>query len=241
MSSVCFFIGPPSPKATALHHYRPQSLYESNSSQPNGKPLHPCQRVNNNLVEVRLSNHFNKMQMTASFPANNIELTESGVRHMNRLKLPPGSNRRRVVKSKVKPKKFGMPGSPLKRNTLADHLQDKDAIFNRALIEDNTNLADDLDSLKNQTPFVPSKVSRPRQSNIGRPGIGGFVLRGRGSGGRRFAGRGARGGIKRKGLGFPAVAHGPPHVSILGGQLSQVCDELCLTQSFISIPDWFVG
>lgn len=232
--------GPPSPKATALHHYKPQSLYESNSSQPNGKPLHPCQRVNNNLVEVRLSNHFNKMQMTASFPANNIELTESGVRHMNRLKLPPGSNRRRVVKSKVRPKKFGMPGSPLKRNTLADHFQDKDAIFNRAHIDDNTNLVDDLDSLRNQTPFVPSKVSRPRQSNIGRPGVGGFVLRGRGSGGRRFVGRGARGGIKRKGPGFPVMARGPSHLNNLGGQLSQVWVELCFIWNFNQVPliDW---
>lgn len=174
-------------------------------------------------MEVRLSNHFNKIQMTASFPGNNIELTESGVRHMNRLKLPPGSNRRRVVKSKVKPKKFGMPGSPLKRNSFADHLQDKDAIFNRALIEDNTNLADDMYSLRNQTSFVPSKVSRPRQSNIGRPGIGGFVLRGRGSGGRRFVGRGTRGGIKRKGPGFSVMARGPSHLNNLGSQLSQVC------------------
>lgn len=191
-------------------------------------------------MEVRLSNHFNKMQMTASFPANNIELTESGVRHMNRLKLPPGSNRRRVVKSKVKPKKFGMPGSPLKRNTLADHLRGKDAIFNRALIEDNINLAGDMDSLSSQTPFVPSKVNRPRQSNIGRPGIGGFVLRGRGSGGRRFFGRGARGGIKRKGPGFPVIARGPSHVNNLGGQLSQVCVELCFIQSFnhVSLIDW---
>jgi len=180
------------------------------------------------------------MQMTASFPANNIELTESGVRHMNRLKLPPGSNRRRVVKSKVRPKKFGMPGSPLKRNTLADHFQDKDAIFNRAHIDDNTNLVDDLDSLRNQTPFVPSKVSRPRQSNIGRPGVGGFVLRGRGSGGRRFVGRGARGGIKRKGPGFPVMARGPSHLNNLGGQLSQVWVELCFIWNFNQVPliDW---
>lgn len=182
------------------------------------------------------------MQVTASFPANNIELTDSGVRHMNRLKLPPGSNRRRVVKSKVKPKKFSMPGSPLKRNTLTDHLQD--AILNRALIEDNTNLADDMDSLKNQTPFVPSKVNRPRQSNIERPGIGGFVLRGRGSGGRRFVGgRGARGGIKRKGPGFPITARGPSHLSNVRGQLSQVCVDLCFIQSFHQVPliGWWLG
>lgn len=225
------FLGPPSPKATALHHYRPPSLHDSNNSQPNGKPLHPCQRVNNNLVEVKLSSHFTKLQMAPSFPGNNIELTESGVRHMNRLKLPPGSGRRRV-KPKVKPKKFGLPNSPSKSNSFADHLQDKDAIFNRAYVEDGTfNMTNDMDSLRNQTSFAP-KISRPRQSNVGRPGVGGFVLRGRGSGGRRFVGRGARGSVKRKGPGFSVSARGPSHFNNLGNQLSQACVILCFIPSF---------
>lgn len=186
-------------------------------------------------MEVKLSNHFNKLQMTASFPGNNIELTESGVRHMNRLKLPPGSNRRRVVKSKVKPKKFGMPNSPIKRNSFADHLQDKDIIFNRAFVEDgNTHMTNDMDSLRNQTSFAPSKASRPRQSNVGRPGVGGFVLRGRGSGGRRFVGRGARGNIKRKGPGFPVAARGPSHFN----NLPQACFVLCFTQFFFAKVHW---
>lgn len=171
--------------------------------------------------------------MTTSLLGNNIELTESGVRHMNRLKLPPGSNRRRVVKNKVKPKKFGMPSSPIKRNSFADHLQDKDAIFHRAFVEDgNTNMTNDVDSHRNQTSFAPSKVSRPRQSNAGRPGVGGFVLRGRGSGGRRFVGRGARGSIKRKGPGFPVSARGPSHFNNLGSQLPQACVVLCFSGSF---------
>lgn len=185
-------------------------------------------------MEVKLSNHFNKMKMMAvACPGNNIELTESGVRHMNRLKLPPGSNRRRVIKNKVKPKKFGMPVSPIKKNSFAGHFQEKDAIFNRALIEEgNTNMTDDMDSLRHQTSLAPSKVSRPRQSNVGRPGVGGFVLRGRGSGGRRFVGRGARGSIKRKVPGFPVTARGPSHLSNLGSQLPQACVALCFNKHF---------
>ena len=182
-------------------------------------------------MELKLSNHFNKVQMTAPFSGNSIELTESGVRHMNRLKLPPGSNRRRVVKNKVKPKKFGMPTSPIKKNSFAGHWQDKDAIFNRAVVEDsNTHMMDNMDRLNNQSSLAPSRVSRPRQSNVGRPGVGGFVLRGRGSGGRRFVGRGARGNIKKKGAVFPVTAHGPSNLTHLGNQLSRVCITLCIHQ-----------
>lgn len=60
--------------------------------------------------------------MILFFFVNNIELIEFGVRYMNRLKLFLGSNRRCVVKGKVKFKKFGMLGSFFKRNILVDYL-----------------------------------------------------------------------------------------------------------------------
>lgn len=141
--------------------------------------------------------------MSEPVSGNSIELTESGVRHMNRLKLPPGGMRRRVIKSKVKPKKFGLPISPIEKNSFAGHMEDKDIIFNKALEGDGDgkmvgDMVHDLD----HHSFFSSKVGRPRQSGGGRPGVGGFVLHGRGSGGRKFLGRGARGGIKKKGLGL---------------------------------------
>ena len=222
--------GPPSPRATALHHYRPQSLNDDLQSQLDGKPLHPCQRVNNNLVELKLSNHFNKVQITAPFSGNTIELTESGLRHMNRLKLPP-SSRRRVVKSKLKPKKFSTPTGPVKRNSFAGHWQDKDVMFNRAVVEDGSmDMMDDMDSIKHKSPLAPSRVSRSRQSNVGRPGVGGFVLHGRGSGGRRYAGRGARANMKKKGPAFAPTAQGPSNLNHLGNQLSQVIITLFETK-----------
>lgn len=174
--------------------------------------------------------------MTAPFSGNNVELTESGVRHMNRLKLPP-SSRRRVVKSKLKPKKFGMPTSPVKRNSFAGHWQDKDAIFNRAVVEDgNMDMVDDMESLRHKSPLASSRVSRPRQSNVGRPGVGGFVLRGRGSGGRRFAGRGARANMKKKGPTFTPTARGPSNLNHLGNQLSQVI--IALFETSCTCDSW---
>ena len=226
-----FSKGPPSPRATALHHYRPQFLQDSNNSQPSGKPLHPCQRQNNNLRELKLFGHFSKAQMPEPFRGNNIELTESGVRHMNRLKLPSGGTRRRVIKNRVKPKKFGLPVSPVKKSSFAGHLEEKDAYFNRAVMEDgDTNMVDNMDSLEHQPPLPPSRVSRPRQPSVGRPGVGGFLLHGRGSGGRRFVGRGARGSVKRKGAG---LSRGPSHFNSVGSQLPQACIALCISQDLI--------
>lgn len=43
------------------------------------------------------------------------------------------------------------------------------------------------------------------------------MLRGRGLGGRRFVGRGVRGGSKRKGLGLFVVVYGFFYLSNLGG------------------------
>lgn len=229
MARVFFVKGPPSPRATALHHYRPQSSQDS-TSQPCGKPLHPCQRRNNNLRELKLSSHFNKVQMSEPFLGNNIELTESGVRHMNRLKLPPGNARRRVGKNKVKPKKFGFPVSPVKKSSFIGHLEDKDVIFNRALLDNgDTTMVDDTVSLEHKASLFPSKVSRPRQSSAGRPGVGGFVLRGRGSGGRRFDGKGGRGGSRGKGSGFLVASRSQSHFNVLGNQLSEVCLALCVS------------
>lgn len=232
---VFFFSkGPPSPRATALHHYRPQSSQDNSNSQPSGKPLHPCQRQNNNLRELKLFGHFSKVQMPEPFTGNNIELTESGVRHMNRLKLPSGGTRRRVIKNRVKPKKFGLPVSPVKRNSFAGHMEDKDAYFNRAVMEDgDTNMVDNMDSLEHQPALPPSRVSRPRQSSVGRPGVGGFLLRGRGSGGRRFVGRGARGSVKRKGPGLSVASRGPSHFNSIGSQLPQACIALYVSQDLI--------
>ena len=218
------FKGPPSPRATALHHYRPQSSYDNDNSLPSGKPLHPCQRQHNNLVELKLSSHFNKVQMSEPFTGNNIELTESGVRHMNRLKLRPGGTR---IKNRVKPKRFGLPISPVKKNSFSGHMQDRDVIFNRAVVkEGDTIMADDIDNLGHQVSLVSSKASKPRQSTTGRPGVGGFVLRGRGSGGRRFVGRSARGSIKRKGPGLSVGPHGQSHLNNLGNHLPQACITL---------------
>lgn len=180
-------------------------------------------------MELKLSTHLSKVQMLELFAGNNIELTESGVRHMNRLKLPPGGTRRRVIKNKVKPKKFNLPVSPAKKNSFVGHLQENDAIFNRALMEDgDTNIVDDMDKLGHQASLIPSKVNRPRQPSAGRPGVGGFVLRGRGSGGRRFVGRGARGSTKRKGPGIPFTSHGPSQLNNSGNQLPQAC-AACFT------------
>ena len=222
-----FFKGPPSPKATVLHHYRPQSSLDCDIPVPSSKPLHPCQRRNNNLVELKLSSHFNKIPMSEPFVGNNIELTESGVRHMNKLKLPPGGARRRVIKNKVKPKRFGLPVSPVKKNSFTTgHIQEKEPIFKRTFTEDgDTLMANETESVGHHQPsLVPSKVSRPRQSGVGRPGVGGFVLRGRGSGGRRLVGRGARGTNKRKVpvLSTPA-SHGQSHFNNQGNRLQRVC------------------
>lgn len=155
--------------------------------------------------------------MSEPVSGNSIELTESGVRHMNRLKLPPGGMRRRVIKSKAKPKKLGLPISPIEKNSFAVHMEDKDIIFNKALLDsDGKMVSDVVHDLENQSLFS-SKVGRPRQSGGGRPGVGGFVLHGRGSGGRKFLGRGVRGGIRKKGLGLsrgPSLNNG-------GNQLSQ--------------------
>ena len=158
--------------------------------------------------------------MSEPASGNSIELTESGMLHMNRLKLPPGGMRRRVIKTKVKPKKFGLPVSPIKKNnSFVGHMEDKDVVFNRALEGDGDNKL--VRSLEHQAALFPSKLSRPRQSSGGRPGVGGFVLHGRGSGGRRFLGRGVRGSIKRKGSGF---THGP-YMNSYGNQLSQACSN----------------
>lgn len=204
-------------------------------SLPSGKPLHPCQHRNNSFREVKLSAHFNKVQMSEPVSGNSIELTESGVRHMNRLKLPPGGMRRRVIKSKVKPKKFGLPISPIEKNSFAGHMEDKDVIFNKALEGDSDSkmVSDMVHDLEHQSLFS-SKVSRPRQYGGGRPGVGGFVLHGRGSGGRRFLGRGVRGGIRKKGLGFsrgPCLDNG-------GNQLSQVS---IVTSLFFFCPPKICG
>ena len=217
-----------------MHHYRPQSSLDSDIPVPSGKPLHPCQRRNNNLVELKLSSHFNKIHMSEPFVGNNIELTESGVRHMNKLKLPPGGARRRVVKNKVKPKRFGLPVSPVKKNSfITGHIQEKEVIFNRTFTEDgDTLMANEMGSLGHQPSLVPTKVSRPRQSGVGRPGVGGFVLRGRGSGGRRLVGRGARGTNKRKVpvLSMPA-SRGQSHFNNQGNHLPRVCFILCQLHS----------
>ena len=83
-------------------------------------------------------------------------------------------------------------------------------------------------SFEHKASLFPSKVSRPRQSSAGRPGVGGFVLRGRGSGGRRFDGKGGRGGIRGKGPGFSVASRRQSHFSVLGSQLSEVCIALCV-------------
>lgn len=58
--------------------------------------------------------------MIVFFFGNNVELIEFGVRYMNRLKLLL-SSRRRVVKSKLKFKKFGMFISLVKRNSFVGY------------------------------------------------------------------------------------------------------------------------
>ena len=167
-------------------------------------------------MELKLTSHFNKMQMTAPSAGDSVQLTEWGVLHMNRLKLPSGNSRKRVIKRKIKPNKSGSPVSPLKKNSFASQLQEKDAAFTRALMEATMNTNNDQGQT---TSAVNSKVNQPRQTVLGRPGVGGFVLHGRGSGGRKFVGRGTRGTIKRKG---PITARGLSQFSIQGNPSPQV-------------------
>lgn len=71
---------------------------------------------------------------------NSIELIEFGMLYMNRFKFFFGGMRRRVIKIKVKLKKFGLFVSFIKKNnSFVGYMEDKDVVFNRVFEGDGDN------------------------------------------------------------------------------------------------------
>ncbi|XP_031573347.1 uncharacterized protein LOC116307296 isoform X3 [Actinia tenebrosa] len=178
-------LGPPSPRATALHHYRPQFSLENHPPQPQAKPIHPCQRLTNNgIVEMKLSNHFGRASLAIANQSitenENFLLTDSGLKQMNRLKISAYGRRKVKSKAKMKSKKLGMGNASDVVNKMEvmspEHEGSKSSEF-----DENTMVC------KGDLDHKPG-----RAKTTARSGIGGFLVKGRGAGARKFAGRGSK-------------------------------------------------
>jgi len=116
---------------------------------------------------------------------DNSFLTDSGIKQMNRLKLS-AYGRKKVKVKKDKTKKMGLAGLD-KMNMLSPDGQGS------PLNDFNFN-ASSMDQ-KGDFEYKPG-----RSKNTMRPGVGGFIVKGRGSGARKFGGRGRVPG-RKKGFG----------------------------------------
>ena len=123
---------------------------------------------------------------------DNSFLTDSGIKQMNRLKLPAYGRKKVKVKGRVKPKKMGLAGLDKMEMFSPDGQTEPLKAFNF-----ETNMIDQKNSEFEQKP------GRSRRGF--QPGVGGFVVKGRGSGARKFVGRGAKmtGRKKSQMAGFP--------------------------------------
>lgn len=123
---------------------------------------------------------------------DNSFLTDNGIKQMNRLKLSAYGRKKVKVKSKVKPKKMGLAGLDKMEMLSPDGQTEPLKAFNF-----EANMIDQKNSEFDQ---------KPGRSRSGfRPGVGGFVVKGRGSGARKFVGRGSKmpGRKKSQMSGFP--------------------------------------
>ena len=172
-------------------------MSDSRSLDPNAKPLHPCQRMNNNggVVETTLKTHFTGFGVPQFSPMDNVALTDSGVRQMNSLKIS-ARVRKAKIKNKIKPKKFAPgQGSPQKKVGTFSPEREKpeDCLMAFPDVYSEGAFVTDLDKKSRVLP----KVNRSR-ANAHRPGVGGFVAAGRGTGARKFVGRGGAHGLPWK-------------------------------------------
>lgn len=122
---------------------------------------------------------------------DNTFLTDSGIKQMNRLKLSAYGRKKVKVKSKMKAKKMGLAGLDKMETFGPDTQTGPLKAFNL-----------DANMIDQKNDFG----QKPGRSKSGvRPGIGGFIVRGRGSGARKFAGRGSKVPGRKKGqtVGFP--------------------------------------
>lgn len=116
---------------------------------------------------------------------DNSFLTDSGIKQMNRLKLT-AYGRKKVKVKREKTKKMGLAGLD-KMNILSPDGQANPLNafnFNAGAIEPKT-----------EFDHKPG-----RSKNALRPGVGGFIVKGRGSGARKYGGRGRVPG-RKKGFG----------------------------------------
>lgn len=170
------------------------------------------------VVETTLKTHFTGMVVPQFSPLDSVALTDSGIRQMNSLKIS-SRVRKSKIKNKVKPKKF-VPGltSPKKKVGLLSPGETSDETM--LGFSDGHNEGEFLANV-NKKPHLMNRVNRAR-TNAHRPGVGGFLATGRGTGARKFVGRGGAHGPWKRGLQRPLV--GPrKFASLRKISIHQVC------------------
>lgn len=130
----------------------------------------------------------------------NFLLTDSGLKQMNRLKISAYGRRKVKSKAKVKAKKLGMKNAPEVVNKMEVMSPEHDSEASKSSDFDE-NAMDN----KGDVDYKPY-----RTKTTGRVGAGGFLVRGRGAGARKFAGRGSKLAGRRKDRQLMGMSRGHP-------------------------------
>ena len=139
------------------------------------------------VVETTLKTHFTGLAVPQLSSLDNVALTDSGLQQMNSLKIS-SRVRKSKIRNKIKPKKF-VPGQISPKKKFGPLSPEEERLEESVLgFSDRHNESAFEKDAGKKVPLV-AKVSRAR-ANAHRPGVGGFLATGRGTGSRRFVGRG---------------------------------------------------
>jgi hypothetical protein len=139
---------------------------------------------------MKLSNHFSRggiatLGIQSITENENFLLTDSGLKQMNRLKISSYGRRKVKGKSKVKPKKFGLGNASgvVSKIEIMSPDQESGALksfnFDENVVDQKSRMGD-----------IDQKPGRSKSGH--RPGVGGFLVKGRGAAARKFAGRSSK-------------------------------------------------
>lgn len=157
---------------------------------------------------MKLSNHFGRGSLAMGYQSiaenENFLLTDSGLKQMNRLKISAYGRRKVKSKAKVKSKKLGMGNTSDVINKMEVMSPEHDSEASKSSDFDE-NAMDHKGNLDHKPG---------RTKTTGRAGVGGFLVRGRGAGARKFAGRGSKLAGRRKDRQLMSMSRGQPRQQV---------------------------